>query len=185
VIASVKNRIAAYGRCVSFNSIGMCTPKLVDVNRIDGKINLEEPYWAGMNWLLLSMCLAVKLKRISSSFGLFTFTVIIYAWDWKGAVSCSAVKYVLLSKISMASGFISTPHFSRCLSQHIGVRCDTNEKPLESRSGWCTCQSEKGLRFLYILMPKMHWAILTLNRVYGFCCLCYGYVNVDCLISNA
>mgnify|MGYP005989697059 CR=1 FL=1 len=102
-----------------FNSVGMCTPKLVDVIELMEN-NLEEPIELDE----LASFVDVSRRQIERMF--------------HRHLDCSPSRYYLrlrlerarkllkqsnmsIVEISMACGFISTPHFSRCYRKHIGV----------------------------------------------------------------
>jgi transcriptional regulator GlxA family with amidase domain len=102
-----------------FNSAGMCTPKLVDVIELMEN-NLEEPIELDE----LASFVDVSRRQIERMF--------------HRHLDCSPSRYYLrlrlerarkllkqsnmsIVEISMACGFISTPHFSRCYRKHIGV----------------------------------------------------------------
>ena len=102
-----------------FNSVGMCAPKLVDVIELMEN-NLEEPIELDE----LASFVDVSRRQIERMF--------------LRHLDCSPSRYYLrlrlerarkllkqsnmsIVEISMACGFISTPHFSRCYRKHIGV----------------------------------------------------------------
>ncbi|WP_236037280.1 choline metabolism transcriptional regulator GbdR [Marinomonas vulgaris] len=102
-----------------FNQMGICTPKLVDVIELMEN-NLEEPIELDE----LADFVNVSRRQIERMF--------------HRHLDCSPSRYYLrlrlerarkllkqsnmsIVEISMACGFISTPHFSRCYRKHIGV----------------------------------------------------------------
>ncbi len=102
-----------------FNSVGMCAPKLVDVIELMEN-NLEEPIELDE----LANFVDISRRQIERMF--------------LRHLDCSPSRYYLrlrlerarkllkqsnmsIVEISMACGFISTPHFSRCYRKHIGV----------------------------------------------------------------
>ncbi|TYL49418.1 GlxA family transcriptional regulator [Marinomonas sp. IMCC 4694] len=102
-----------------FSSVGVCTPKLVDVIELMEN-NLEEPIELDE----LASFVDVSRRQIERMF--------------HRHLDCSPSRYYLrlrlerarkllkqsnmsIVEISMACGFISTPHFSRCYRKHIGV----------------------------------------------------------------
>ncbi|MBJ7537512.1 GlxA family transcriptional regulator [Marinomonas transparens] len=102
-----------------FNQAGVCTPKLVDVIELMEN-NLEEPIELDE----MATFVDVSRRQIERMF--------------HKHLDCSPSRYYLrlrlerarkllkqssmsIVEISMACGFISTPHFSRCYRKHIGV----------------------------------------------------------------
>ncbi len=102
-----------------FNSVGICAPKLVDVIELMEN-NLEEPIELDE----LASFVDVSRRQIERMF--------------LRHLDCSPSRYYLrlrlerarkllkqsnmsIVEISMACGFISTPHFSRCYRKHIGL----------------------------------------------------------------
>ncbi len=102
-----------------FSNVGVCTPKLVDVIELMEN-NLEEPIELDE----LANFVDVSRRQIERMF--------------HRHLDCSPSRYYLrlrlerarkllkqsnmsIVEISMACGFISTPHFSRCYRKHIGV----------------------------------------------------------------
>lgn len=131
-----------------FNSVGMCTPKLVDVIELMEN-NLEEPIELDE----LATFVDVSRRQIERMFHRY--------------LDCSPSRYYLrlrlerarkllkqsnmsIVEISMACGFISTPHFSRCYRKHIGVSPRDERKIAWKGEVVESLLEEKGAAIMYI-----------------------------------
>ncbi|NVK75681.1 MAG: GlxA family transcriptional regulator [Oceanospirillaceae bacterium] len=140
-----------------FNSAGVCTPKLVDVIELMEN-NLEEPIELDE----LASFVDVSRRQIERMF--------------HRHLDCSPSRFYLrlrlerarkllkqsnmsIVEISMACGFISTPHFSRCYRKHIGVS-PRDERKIAWKGGvpeGASIKVETGEAIVYI--PHAHDAL--------------------------